>query len=102
MRLIIQDDKNAVGEWVATYIKKRIVDFNPTPDRPFVLGTRLEWHLYKSQAVNLKLFSCPVSNKIFSICFALGLPTGSSPLATYNKLVEFYKKGELSFKVFKS
>jgi len=38
MRLIIQDNSKAVGEWVATYIKKRILDFNPTPERPFVLG----------------------------------------------------------------
>lgn len=30
--------------------------------------------------------------------FVLGLPTGSSPLGTYNKLIEFYKKGEISFR----
>ncbi|KAM9794959.1 glucosamine-6-phosphate isomerase 1 [Neosynchiropus ocellatus] len=29
--------------------------------------------------------------------FRLGLPTGSTPLECYKKLVEFYKKGELSF-----
>jgi len=30
--------------------------------------------------------------------FVLGLPTGSSPLATYKKLVEMFKRGEVSFK----
>lgn len=63
MRLIIQDDKKLVGEWTATYIKQRILSFNPTADRPFVIG----------------------------------LPTGSSPIPTYKKLIEFYKSGELSF-----
>jgi len=30
--------------------------------------------------------------------FILGLPTGSTPLGTYNKLIEFYKNGEVSFR----
>ena len=30
--------------------------------------------------------------------FILGLPTGSTPLATYKKLIDYYKKGKLSFK----
>lgn len=30
--------------------------------------------------------------------FVLGLPTGSTPLGTYKKLIEFHKKGQLSFK----
>eukprot|EP00124_Ichthyophonus_hoferi_P002570 Ihof_evm2s180 gene=Ihof_evmTU2s180 len=34
--------------------------------------------------------------------FVLGLPTGSTPLGTYKKLIEFYKKGELSFKYVKT
>ena len=55
MRLIIQDDDKAVGEWVATYVKKRILDFNPTPDRPFVLGMRPAWYLYLPQAVVFSL-----------------------------------------------
>ncbi|KAI7875240.1 glucosamine-6-phosphate isomerase [Lichtheimia hyalospora FSU 10163] len=29
--------------------------------------------------------------------FVLGLPTGSSPIGTYQKLVELYREGELSF-----
>jgi len=63
MRLIIQDDPQDVGDWVASYVKDRINKFNPTPDRPFVLG----------------------------------LPTGSSPMPTYKNLVEYVKRGELSF-----
>lgn len=30
--------------------------------------------------------------------FVLGLPTGSTPLAMYKKLIEFHKAGRLSFK----
>ncbi|KAH9895185.1 hypothetical protein C8Q73DRAFT_489934 [Cubamyces lactineus] len=38
MRLIIRDDASAVGEYIGNYIAKRINDFKPTPERPFVLG----------------------------------------------------------------
>jgi len=38
MRLIIRDDPTAVGDYIAAYITKRINDFAPTADRPFVLG----------------------------------------------------------------
>ena len=34
--------------------------------------------------------------------FTLGLPTGSTPLGTYKKLIEFYKEGKLSFKFVKT
>ncbi|KAI0829787.1 hypothetical protein BC628DRAFT_1314822, partial [Trametes gibbosa] len=36
--LIIRDDAASVGEYIANYIAKRINDFSPTPERPFVLG----------------------------------------------------------------
>jgi glucosamine-6-phosphate deaminase len=38
MRLVIHEDPDKVGTWVATYVKKRIIAFEPTPERPFVLG----------------------------------------------------------------
>jgi glucosamine-6-phosphate deaminase len=38
MRLIIREDPKTVGEYIANYICKRINDFNPIPERPFVLG----------------------------------------------------------------
>ncbi|KAF9018453.1 glucosamine-6-phosphate isomerase [Hymenopellis radicata] len=38
MRLIIRDDPLAVGDYIANYIYKRINDFAPTPEKPFVLG----------------------------------------------------------------
>lgn len=68
MRLVILDTNAAVGEWAAKYVMKRINDFNPGPDRYFVLG----------------------------------LPTGSTPLGMYKKLVEFHKAGRLSFKYVKT
>ena len=38
MRLVILDDAEAVGAWVATYVVRRIRAFAPTAERPFVLG----------------------------------------------------------------
>ena len=63
MRLEIHKDKTSVGVFVANYVKKRILEFAPTPERPFVLG----------------------------------LPTGSSPMPTYQELVAMHKRGEISF-----
>ncbi|TEB37446.1 glucosamine-6-phosphate isomerase [Coprinellus micaceus] len=38
MRLTIRHDPIEVGEYIGQYIAKRINDFAPTPERPFVLG----------------------------------------------------------------
>lgn len=62
MRLIITE-KN-VGDWAAVYVAKKILEFNPSPDKKFVLG----------------------------------LPTGSTPLQMYKRLIQFYKDGIISFK----
>ncbi|UXI02064.1 glucosamine-6-phosphate deaminase [Photobacterium sp. TY1-4] len=64
MRLIPLQDAKDVGLWSARYIADRINKFQPTAERPFVLG----------------------------------LPTGGTPLATYKRLIELYKAGEVSFK----
>jgi glucosamine-6-phosphate deaminase len=64
MRILIHSNYQALSKWVAYYIAKKIKDFDPTPDRPFVLG----------------------------------LPTGSSPVGTYQNLIELYKEGKISFK----
>lgn len=64
MRLIPLQDAKEVGLWSARYIADRINKFQPTAERPFVLG----------------------------------LPTGGTPLATYKRLIELYKAGEVSFK----
>ena len=34
--------------------------------------------------------------------FVLGLPTGGTPVGTYKKLIEFHKKGKISFKYVKT
>ncbi len=64
MKLVIQKDYGEVSGWTANYIAKRINDFAPTKNRPFVLG----------------------------------LPTGSSPVKTYKKLIKLNKEGKVSFK----
>jgi hypothetical protein len=38
MRLFIADNNLEVGEYTAEYVVKRIASFNPTSDKPFVLG----------------------------------------------------------------
>ncbi|NIZ19228.1 glucosamine-6-phosphate deaminase [Entomospira culicis] len=63
MQVKIKADDKAVGTWVAQYIAKRINDFKPTADRPFVLG----------------------------------LATGSTPIPTYQALIELHKAGKVSF-----
>ncbi|GAB6023953.1 Glucosamine-6-phosphate isomerase 1 [Chamberlinius hualienensis] len=68
MRLVILDTSEKVSEWAAKYIRRRILDFNPSADRYFVLG----------------------------------IPTGSTPLGTYKKLIDFHKAGKLSFRYVKT
>ncbi|MBR4883611.1 MAG: 6-phosphogluconolactonase, partial [Bacteroidales bacterium] len=38
MRLIIQESYTQLSQWAAAYIVKRINEFAPTPEKPFVLG----------------------------------------------------------------
>jgi len=65
MRVIIQDDKQKVAQWVAFYLRNKIRSFIPTAEKPY---------------------------------FVLGLPTGGTPVPTYELLVAMHKRGELSFK----
>lgn len=64
MRVIIQEDGNAVGRWAGDYVAQRINAAQPSADKPFVLG----------------------------------LPTGSTPLGMYARLIELYKEGKVSFR----
>jgi glucosamine-6-phosphate deaminase len=63
VRIIIQPDYAAMSKWAAHYLAHRINAYQPTPDRPFVLG----------------------------------LPTGSTPVGTYENLVRLHKEGKVSF-----
>lgn len=38
MRVIIQQSYELVSKWTASYVVKKIRDFDPTPKKPFVLG----------------------------------------------------------------
>ncbi|MDR0219267.1 MAG: glucosamine-6-phosphate deaminase [Enterobacteriaceae bacterium] len=64
MRLLPLTNAGDVGRWSAHYIVSKINKFNPTAERPFILG----------------------------------LPTGSTPLATYNELITLYRAGKVSFR----
>ncbi|MBN1615836.1 MAG: glucosamine-6-phosphate deaminase [Spirochaetales bacterium] len=64
MRVIIKDDYTACAEWAANHIVRRINDFKPTAQKPFVLGlptgsTPLGVYkelirLYKAQKISFK------------------------------------------------
>lgn len=62
MRLVIPN--GSIGDWAAVYVAKKILEFKPTEEKPFVLG----------------------------------LPTGSTPVEMYKRLIQFYKDGLISFK----
>ncbi|OOF49346.1 glucosamine-6-phosphate deaminase [Rodentibacter trehalosifermentans] len=64
MRLIPLQTNEQVSRWAARHIVDRINHFQPSAERPFVLG----------------------------------LPTGSTPLKTYQELIRLYQAGEVSFK----
>ncbi len=64
MRVVIKKDYDACSVWTARYIARRILDAEPTEQKPFVLG----------------------------------LPTGSTPIGTYQELIRLYKAGKISFK----
>ncbi len=38
MRVIIEPNYEALSKWAANYVAKRIIESNPTPEKPFVLG----------------------------------------------------------------
>lgn len=64
MRVIIEPNYDLVSEWAANYVVKKIRQFKPGADKPFVLG----------------------------------LPSGSSPIGMYKKLIEHNNSGLISFK----
>ena len=38
MRVIIESDYQALSQWAANYVAKKINKANPTAEKPFVLG----------------------------------------------------------------
>ena len=38
MRVIIESNYNLICEWAVSYIHQKIKQFNPTKEKPFVLG----------------------------------------------------------------
>jgi len=63
MKLVIQKSYDELSQWAGDYIANSINTFNPSKEKPYVLG----------------------------------LPTGSSPLGTYKRLIELNKAGKVSF-----
>ena len=62
MRLVILDNSDKVSEWAARYIMKRIHDFNPGPDKYFVLGLPTGNIYITSNKPMLQYISCFVQN----------------------------------------
>ncbi|WP_067141623.1 glucosamine-6-phosphate deaminase [Oceanivirga salmonicida] len=63
MRVLILENQEKLSKLVAEYVVKKINEFNPTSEKPFILG----------------------------------LPTGSTPILVYEKLIEMYKNKVVSF-----
>ncbi|CAJ0579213.1 unnamed protein product, partial [Mesorhabditis spiculigera] len=68
MKLIIEETGEAVADFAAQYVAKKIREFDGNPNKLFVLG----------------------------------LPTGSTPLGMYKKLIEIHRQGKVSFKYVKT
>ncbi len=64
MRIVIKDTRADTGKWTADYIIDKIKTFNPTPDKPFVMGLPTgssptpvyeEWiRMYKAGKISFK------------------------------------------------
>lgn len=76
MRLIICESADQVAHWAASYVKHRISTF----------------------ASDCLAQSLQADRPIVHRPFVLGLPTGSTPLPMYRRLIQFYQQGALSFK----
>ena len=67
--------------------------------RLIILNTADDVSVWAAKYIRRKIIEYkPNANRYFT----LGLPTGSTPLGTYQKLIEFYKAGKVSFKYVKT
>uniref|UniRef100_A0A2I3LRF5 Glucosamine-6-phosphate isomerase n=1 Tax=Papio anubis TaxID=9555 RepID=A0A2I3LRF5_PAPAN len=89
MKLIILDHYSQASEWAAKYIRNRIIQFNPGPEKYFTLGLPTGAFLDGEGAVDRSGESRQQG-------------PGSTPLGCYKKLIEYYKNGDLSFKYVKT
>ena len=107
---MILDQPDQVATWAATYVKKRILAFAPTPERPFVLGA-----LQKLRGVHH--LALPHLTLLVQVCRraqgrssrtrrAQGctvqapprfLLSHAPPPRPAQKLTEMHKRGEISF-----
>uniref|UniRef100_A0A2K5HNP8 Glucosamine-6-phosphate isomerase n=1 Tax=Colobus angolensis palliatus TaxID=336983 RepID=A0A2K5HNP8_COLAP len=88
MKLIILDHYSQASEWAAKYIRNRIIQFNPGPEKYFTLGLPTGAFLDGEGAVDRS--------------GSRQQGPGSTPLGCYKKLIEYYKNGDLSFKYVKT
>ncbi|PNI71715.1 GNPDA1 isoform 7, partial [Pan troglodytes] len=89
MKLIILEHYSQASEWAAKYIRNRIIQFNPGPEKYFTLGLPTGAFLDGEGAVDRGGESRQQG-------------PGSTPLGCYKKLIEYYKNGDLSFKYVKT
>jgi glucosamine-6-phosphate deaminase len=94
MRLIIRPNSASVAEWVSRYVVKRIKDFAPTaevpPPPPPHLQPTNSPQPHPPHRFCLIAFHCCVQRP-----FVLGLPTGSTPMKTYEALIRMHKNGDV-------
>jgi glucosamine-6-phosphate deaminase len=97
MRLIIRPNSESVADWVSRYVMKRIKDFAPTAEvrrSPLPLSSPLPSPFHPHISLVIPPPSLVVTHRM-QRPFVLGLPTGSTPLKTYEALIRLHKRGDV-------
>lgn len=95
MRLVILDDYDLASEWAAKYIRNRIIQFKPSADRYFSLG------LPTGECNNMFSQTSSETSSVSMNEHVLFF-SGSTPYGCYQKLIEYYRNGDISFKYVKT
>lgn len=95
MRLIIRPNNASVAEWVSRYVVKRIKDFAPTAEVPPAPPPHLQPINYVAPTSPPHRFRLIAFNLCVQRPFVLGLPTGSTPMKTYEALIRMHRNGDV-------
>lgn len=85
MRLIVRENYEEVSSYVGNY------DIRSSLSNIYLAHKHVSLAYYVKERINQ---FAPTKERPF----VLGLPTGSSPIGVYHKLVDFNAAGQLSFK----
>lgn len=101
MKLIILEDYDKTSEWAAKYIRNRILKFKPGPNKYFTLGLPTG-KVLRSMRSKQELFKLGLVVAYLKVLTFWKSVVGGTPLGCYKKLIDFHKKGEISFEYVKT